>query len=602
MPKKGTSKKTADTASASTKKTLRQRAEDSLTQNETALTPETVTSLTPEEIKGILHELQVHQIELEMQNEELRQSQLALETVKAHYFDLYDLAPVGFFTIGLKGIIEEANLKAAVLLGVERGNLVGRPFTHFILPSDQDIYYLHFNKLLVNGATQSFELRLKQATRPYLWVSATAMKEPQGQNYKLVITDITDRKKTEQQLQASHIRLEETLNKLQESQAQLVKQERLAAVGQLAAGIAHDFNNILAVIILHVELSLKTHDLVKLYNRLQIILQQAEYAAELVQQIMDFGRRSIIQLKPLDLTPFLHDQIQIFRQDIPENIKMNLNGSYDTCLIAADENRLRQVITNLVLNARDSMPDGGQLLILTDRCHFAGDNETPLPDMLAGDWVRLTVQDTGAGIEPEILPHIFEPFFTTKGPGKGAGLGLAQVYGIVKQHNGYIEVHTTVGQGTAFIIYLPALFARERKPAAPDQLENLPSGHGETVLIVEDNDLLREAMVSALQGLNYRTETAVNGAAALTLLQQAHQEIDLVLSDLRMPKMDGKALFRAIKQHGLTVPMVVVSGHPSEIESIQTLMGEGLVGYLIKPVNIQALAKLLAQALRQNVS
>lgn len=586
-----------DPSPESLEKDLRQRAEKSANVK-ADLTPEEIAALTPSEIEHLLHELRVHQIELEMQNKELRQTHVALEKSRSRYFDLYDLAPVGYFTINPKGIIEEANLTAAIMLGVTRDELVRRPFTHFIFPADQGIYYFQHRQLFAYGQTTLFEIRLNRADDTQFWVSVKAVDGATHTGIRLIINDITEQKATQKSLQTSYQEREEALVQLQAAQKQLVQHERLAAVGQVTAGIAHDFNNILAIIMLQTQLSQKTNDLPKLQARLKIILQQSEYAAVLIQQILDFGRRAIIQPKPLDLVAFLQEQVALHKLNIPENIRFNLAVPNDTCIVLADHNRFHQMFTNLILNARDAMPHGGQIAISLKAQQVT--NNPPLPDMPAGTWINISVRDTGTGIQPNILANIFEPFFTTKNPGKGTGLGLAQVYGIIKQHKGFIDVQSTPGQGTTFTIYVPSqVILPETAPARQaSPTENAPKGHGEIVLLVEDNTVLREVLVSILEEMNYKTRTASCGEEALEVLKVSSQEIAVVLSDLIMPDMGGEALFRAIRQRGLMTPMIMLSGQPIEPEFIQALLVAGLAGYLTKPPDLNSLAFLLAQAIQ----
>jgi signal transduction histidine kinase len=263
------------------------------------------------------------------------------------------------------------------------------------------------------------------------------------------------------------------------------RQERLAAVGQLAAGIAHDFNNIMAVIILYSQLAMRDPDLSpKLRDRLTTITQQGQRASELIEQILDFSRSAMLDLRPLDLTPLLKEQVKLWQRTLPENITIRLDYPTDQSAITvrADPTRLQQMFMNLIVNARDAMPEGGRLWLTLAREAVAADAPPPLPEMHAGEWVRITVQDSGMGIPPDVLPHIFEPFYTTKSPGKGTGLGLAQVYGIVGQHEGAIDVTSKVGEGTAFTIYLPAL------PLSQDDMALVGAspmilGKGETVLM-----------------------------------------------------------------------------------------------------------------------
>ncbi len=426
-------------------------------------------------------------------------------------------------------------------------------------------------------------------------------------NVVIVTMNITERKRAEEALRENHRHLEAALAELQQTQTQLIQQERLAAVGQLAAGIAHDFNNILAIIMLYAEMSLTAPNLpAELYTRMGTIVRQTERAAYLVQQILDFGRRAILQPHSLDLASFLREQVELWQRTIPEFIRIRLNMAAGEYFIHADPTRIQQVFINLVLNARDAMPDGGELRLSLEGLHLDEAMTPPMAEMQAGDWVKIVVQDTGIGISQEALPHIYEPFFTTKEPGKGSGLGLAQVYGIIKQHNGHIDVWSESGRGTSFIIYLPAVRvtpAADTAVAAPD----VRLGNGETVLIVEDNATLREALASMLSMLNYNPLTAANGREALALLRQqadnaqtgaptTDHDIALVLSDLVMPEIGGKELLETIQQWGLRLPVVILSGHPMEAEA-QMVKSHYAAGWLLKPFDFQQLANMLAQVL-----
>jgi CheY-like chemotaxis protein len=265
---------------------------------------------------------------------------------------------------------------------------------------------------------------------------------------------------------------------------------------------------------------------------------------------------------------------------------------------------MQQAIMNLAINARDAMrpQESGELRIDLSRmaapdsirCRTCG-------QMLDGgngdngEWICIAVTDNGSGIPPEALPHIFEPFFTTKEVGQGTGLGLSQVFGIVKQHEGHIDVTSQVGRGTTFTIYLPALQVR---PSTPPAIESgaLIRGQGETVLVVEDNAALRAALIDILELLNYQALPAADGRAALAMLEQHADEIAVVLSDLVMPEMGGQALFHAMRQRGLTLPVVMLSGHPMEHE-LEVLQAQGLAGWMLKPLDGEQLAQLLAQVL-----
>ena len=246
-------------------------------------------------------------------------------------------------------------------------------------------------------------------------------------------------------------------------------QERLVTVGQLAAGIAHDFNNILVIISLHTEMVLARPSSPKATQNLQTILRQTQRATTLVAQILAFSRRSIMQISKVDLFSFLKETISLLEHALPENIRIQMDGVAETYFVKADFGQLQQVIMNMSFNARDAMPNGGLLRFELDQFEVGQGQKPPLPNMHTGKWVKLAIRDTGIGINESNFAHIFEPFFTTKGS-KGTGLGLAQVYGIVKQHQGEIAVWSEVGQGTCFSIYLPAL---SEAPESITQLDTL---------------------------------------------------------------------------------------------------------------------------------
>jgi two-component system, cell cycle sensor histidine kinase and response regulator CckA len=395
-----------------------------------------------------------------------------------------------------------------------------------------------------------------------------------SQHWVLVIDDVTEAREVQQRAQT---------------------QDRLAAIGQLAAGIAHDFNNLLAVIVLHAEMGLLQPELSpRLREYLNTILNQAVRAGDLVQQVLDFSRRAVLERRPLRLGPFVAEQVRLLTRTLPESIAVCFADEDVDYTVSADPTRLQQVIVNLALNARDAMADGGNLYFALEEVTVSEAGTAPLPELHPGSWVRLSVKDSGHGIPAHVLPHIFEPFYTTKSP-LGTGLGLAQVHGIVKQHEGEIDVLSEEGAGTTFALYLPAVEPVELEPETVGE-EALPLGHGETVLVVEDDAAVRMALIASLEQLEYQPVEAKNGREALSILQRRKQQFSLILSDLIMPEMGGRALQQALRDQSVTIPIVFLSGHPMDLEPLASEQDE-LTGWLQKPVNLESLARLLARIL-----
>lgn len=420
------------------------------------------------------------------------------------------------------------------------------------------------------------EIKVNQpSARVFELVSRPLADEAEAGGWVILLHDVTESRRVQEQAQ---------------------EQERLAAVGQLAAGIAHDFNNLLTGIIGFAELlQMRMEILEPGRSYLNQITKQGRQAANLIGQILDFSRKSVSQQQTLDLVPFLKESIKFLERTIPENIRIVLEVTPGEFVVKADPTKIQQVLTNLAVNARDAMPAGGELRFRLACLTLKTDALPPYPDLPAGDWILLAVSDTGSGISEEIQAHIFEPFFTTKERGKGTGLGLAQVYGIVKQHQGAIDVSSQSGQGTTFSIFLPAVI--EPKAPQAEQLEQqIPRGHGETILLVEDEPDVLEVNQIILVELGYRTISSSNGKQALELYAQQKAEIALVLSDLVMPEMDGLALFEALKAENPDVSMIIMTGYPLQAKA-STALSEGRVKWLQKPVTIPQIAQAVSQAL-----
>jgi len=411
-----------------------------------------------------------------------------------------------------------------------------------------------------------------------------------------VVRDITQRKKNERALQESKLKLEEALQELQATQEHAIRQERLAAVGQLAAGIAHDFNNALMPITLYSEIILQDLSLSpENQDRVNIILKQARQASGLTQQILDFARKGLLRREIINLTTFFADLQELLNSSLPDKVALNLTFSRDPLKMNGDPSRLYQAFLNLALNARDAMPEGGRLDIRVSALTVKLGEEPPFEPMKPGDWIHIEVEDEGIGIPEEHLPRIFEPFFTTKAAGKGSGLGLAQVYGIIKQHNGYILADSEVESGTRFSIFFPAV--TDLEPADEDVTQRTAlEGVNESILLVEDDAITLQAIAEILSMLNYHVYTAGSGLEALQLYK--HNNIDLVLSDLVMPEMGGTELFKELKSVDPDVRMILLTGYPLGDDG-KDLLEEGIVGWVHKPLDMQTLSLLIKNALRE---
>lgn len=391
---------------------------------------------------------------------------------------------------------------------------------------------------------------------------------------QIVAIDITERKQLEEQ----HVR-----------------QERLAAVGQLAAGIAHDFNNMLTTVMGYAELlQLESCLPISARSDLERIVKQSQRAAKLICQILDFSRQTVNEPHPLDMRAYLNETLNFIERTIPENIQTQFSFERGDYTVYADPTQLQQVITNLAVNARDAMPDGGTLHFDLSRINLTADELPPCDNMATGEWVRLAITDTGNGIPEHILPHIFEPFFTTKEIGQGAGLGLAQVYGIIQQHQGCITVSSEVGQGTTFTLYLSPLPVQA--VTKDNVAEVILLGQGQTVLLVEDDQAVLQATQAMLEKLNYQVLTARDGAEALDIYRTEADGIAVVLTDAVMPRTNGFALASTLQSEAPSVPIVLMTGYANGPESLPQ-EPQNITIRLRKPISLHQMSQAVAQVL-----
>jgi PAS domain S-box-containing protein len=564
---------------------LRRQAETSVAADKPAPLPEDIETLSPEEARRTRHELRVHEIELMLQNEELRRAQLELETARERYFTLYDLAPVGYVTLSQENLILEINLTAATLLGADRGELLKRPLSRFIVKEDQDRYYLHCKLLSVTGMPQSWELRMLKPDGTRFWVQlqATAAQEGDGLPVsRVAISDITERKRAEEE----KVKLE----------GQLLQAQKMEAVGRLAGGVAHDFNNMLLVILGHVELAFEQLGLGHpLRNDLEEVRKAATRSAELTRQLLAFARKQPVAPRVLDLKETVAEMLKMLPQLIGENIHVVWQPEADLWPVRVDPSQIDQILTNLCINCRDAIGGVGKIIIELGNRTLGEDYCSSHLGCVPGEYVRLVVSDDGCGMDKETLSHIFEPFFTTKGVGEGTGLGLATVYGAVKQNNGFINVYSEPGSGTTFTIYLPRHAGQFQARQSLAATAAITRGH-ETILLVEDEAAILSVVTKILERYGYTVLAAASPAEAMRLAREHDGRIDLILTDVVMPDMNGRDLAKHLLSLYPHLKRLFMSGYTAEVVAHHGVLDEGMY-FIEKPFSIADLAGKVREVL-----
>ncbi len=400
--------------------------------------------------------------------------------------------------------------------------------------------------------------------------------------------------------QIVHGFVEDTTEKIN-LEAQLRQSQKMESVGQLAAGVAHDFNNLLTVIQGHSGMLLSANNLPPGQREsAQTILLASERAADLTRQLLTFSRKTVIERSMVDLTRVVEQIVRMLRRLLGKNFILEFTPPEDLALVEANVGMLEQVLMNLAVNARDAMPDGGKLTIGLSEISVSADEESARPEVRPGRFVRLTVTDTGCGMDEATVSRIFEPFFTTKQPGKGTGLGLATVYGIVKQHEGWINVTSEPGKGTCFEVYFPASDrVPEPEAASASTSGEMPRGF-ERVLVVEDEPALQEIARFMLEECGYEVCTAGCGLEGLEAWDRNDQGFDLLLTDIVMPGgVSGLDLARRVRASHPAARILFTSGHALE-EMQAELLSELRAQYLQKPYTLPRLARAVRETLDSN--
>ncbi len=506
---------------------------------------------------------------------------VATRSTEERFRRFFDFAPVAALMVDLDGAVVVAN-PALQAMAADGADPTGRQFLDLVAAEDRDDVARRLDDSWAGRRGGMMEVHLSDllGRRP-VQLYASRLESGSGETAELLVNlvDMAEQRNLE---------------------LQFAQGQKMQAVGQLAGGVAHDFNNLLTAIIGHCDLLLlRARPGDESFPDIMQVKQNANRAANLVRQLLAFSRQQTLRPKVLSLTDVLAELSHLLQRLIGENIELKLQHERDLGLVKADQGQLEQVIINLAVNARDAMPRGGTLSIVT-RNVSREESATLGHDLMpAADYVEIEVRDTGKGIPPEDLGKIFEPFFTTKaagtGAGSGTGLGLATVYGIVKQTGGFIFPKSEAGKGTAFRIYLPRLRQAESEPSAEDDeavgADGRPqdlTGKG-TIMLVEDEDAVRVFAARALRNKGYTVLEANGGEAALKALAEHDGRIDLLISDVVMPQMDGPTLIKRVRQTLPDLKVIYISGY-AEDAFRRNLDPDADFDLLPKPFSLKQLA------------
>jgi PAS domain S-box-containing protein len=510
-----------------------------------------------EVLQAQLADLEVAYEELEQQNEELLSTREELERQRHGYLRLFDEAPFGYMVTDSHGIVEEVNQQAATLMGFVQALLPGKPFLLYVVREDRGIVSGLISRACAGEPCGEVEVQLQRRGREPFAAVLTVVRDLEGQErtarLRWTMRDVSQARAAEEALRASEERLRHS--------------QRMEAVGRLAGGIAHSFNNLLAAMAFQCELlceRLPEEDERRVY--VEEIQKAGERAAALARQLLAFGRKQVLQPRVLRLNQVIHDMEPMLRRLIGEHIRLEIRLDPADGAVHVDLGQLEQVVLNLVVNARDSMPQGGALLLAAESLEIAPGERLSGFDLPPGSYVQLSVTDTGTGITPEVMGHLFEPFFTTKERGKGTGLGLATVHGIVNQSGGHIWVESDPGRGSRFTVLLPhAVEAAEGAPTPPPARSGRRSRRGsEVVLLVEDEDNIREPAVEVLEGRGYQVLAARDAAEALALAEGHQGPIHILVTDVVMPGMSGNQLAQQLVGRRPETRVLYISGYPED--------------------------------------
>ncbi|MCB1770269.1 MAG: response regulator [Candidatus Competibacteraceae bacterium] len=570
---------------------LREKAEASAARRQ----PE-MPELSVEDARRLVHELQVHQIELEIQNEELRRIMADLEQSRNQFSLLFHRAPVGYLVLDEVGLIHEVNETFCRMVNRHRNQLIDNPFSECMEGDDRGVFLARYRALFRSPTGKSLEALILRAQGPafYAQMEGAVFSTPlEGRREKndslllLAVTDITERKWAE--------------DKRLQLERQMQQTQKLESLGVLAGGIAHDFNNLLTIVLGNASLALdELPPLSPAHDSLRAIEKTSLRAAELCRQMLAYSGKGRFIIENIRLDDLIGEMISLFKASISKKAILNLNLKESLPPMRGDPSQIRQVVMNLVINASEAIGErSGVVTVSTGIMECPHDYlaEGYLDENLSeGTYVWLEISDTGCGMDHETQRRIFEPFFTTKFTGRG--LGLSAVLGIVRGHRGTLRVYSEPGRGTTFKVLFPAVQEKRAPAVQPSVKSGDWKGVG-TVLLVDDEESVRSLGTRMLERIGFQTLVATDGQEALELYETRSEDIVLVLLDLTMPYMDGEEAFRQLRRINPKVRVVMTSGY-TETEIAPRFAGKRLCGFLQKPYTLDTLTVCLRDALGED--
>ncbi len=517
-----------------------------------------------------------NQISVALQNASLFEQVKQSERL---YADLYEHSPDMYHSVNRNGIIVSCNQTESQMLGMSKDEIIGKDITILYPRSQHESVREHLKKIFDGESLRTVEEQIQRKDRSLIDVSLNTSlvygTDGKPVLVRMVLRDITEKKLME---------------------TKILQAQKIDSIGNLAGGIAHDFNNILTSILGSASLLRRRMTIEPQWMKYVDLIETASRrGAALTRQLLTFARKNNPYVKTVDVNAIVDETRRLFEATIPKSIIVRVVLSSEPVFIEADEGQIQQALLNLCLNSRDAMPNGGMLTITCKGVVITQADAEQMIDGKPGNYVMLTVVDSGVGIPPNIMNRIFEPFYTTKEQGKGTGLGLAVVYGVIRGHNGYVIVDSEVGSGTVFTLYVPRVMTVRQ--TVKKQLENKKIvGGTENILMIEDEAAVGEIGVDILRDLGYQVQIVRNGMEAIQLLSEGSQRFHLVLLDMNMPKLGGRATFEFIRKHHPEVKILVCSGYSAQMLEDGNFMNS-IHGFIQKPYEVDDFASTIRTVL-----